>query len=140
MIVYDAENQVVGRIASVIAKQLLKGETIFVVNCEKAVLAGNPKTKEKFYLERVQRGDPLKGPFFPKYPDQIFRRAVRGMLPWDRAKGRDAYRRLKVFIGVPEELKNKEKIRIEEADVSKLKGRHSTLEKISLLIGAKKRW
>ena len=71
MIIYDAENQVLGRLASVIAKKLLNGETVFVVNSEKAVLAGNPKSKKEFYLAKIHRGDPFKGPFFPRYPDQI---------------------------------------------------------------------
>ncbi|MEM5854832.1 MAG: 50S ribosomal protein L13 [Candidatus Aenigmatarchaeota archaeon] len=140
MIIYDAENQILGRLCSRIAKDLLNGEKVFVVNCEKAVVSGNPKYIVKKYLEKIWRGDVKHGPFFPKTPDGIFRRTVRGMLPWKKAKGRKVYKNLKVFVGLPEEFRNKEFKKIEEADASKLKTKFLTLEQISLAIGAKKRW
>ncbi|MEM5870000.1 MAG: 50S ribosomal protein L13 [Candidatus Aenigmatarchaeota archaeon] len=140
MIVYDAENQILGRLCSRIAKDLLNGEKVFVVNCEKAVVSGNPQYIQKRYLEKIWRGDVKHGPFFPKTPDGIFRRTVRGMLPWHKAKGRKAYKNLKVFIGLPEEFKNKELKKVKEADASKLKTKFMSLEEISLAIGAKKRW
>ncbi|MEM5883109.1 MAG: 50S ribosomal protein L13, partial [Candidatus Aenigmatarchaeota archaeon] len=90
--IIDAENQILGRVASKIAKKLLEGEKIIVVNCEKAVISGNPRYTIKKYLEKIERGDPKHGPFFPKTPDGIFRRTVRGMLCWDRAKGRKAFK------------------------------------------------
>lgn len=140
MIVYNAENQILGRVCAKIAKDLLNGEKVFVVNCEKAVISGNPKFTLKRYLKKIHRGDPIHGPFFPRTPDGIFRRAVRGMLPWHKAKGRKAFKNLKVFIGVPEELKNKEMKKVEGADASKLRTKFITLEELSLSLGAKKRW
>lgn len=140
MIIYDAENQILGRLSSVIAKQLLKGEKILVVNCEKAVLAGNPKYTIEKYREKVKRGDLHHGPYFPRPPDRIFRRVVRGMLPWDRPKGRKAFKNLKVFISIPEELKNKNMEKVEAADASKLRCKYITLGEVSERLGAKKRW
>lgn len=140
MIIYDAEDQILGRLSSVIAKKLLNGEKIFVVNAEKAVIAGRPRYTLEKYLKKVKRGDPFHGPFFPKQPDRIFRRTVRGMLPWDRTRGRNAYRNLKVFIGLPEEFKGKNLEKTELADVKKLKCRYINLEEISIALGAKKRW
>jgi large subunit ribosomal protein L13 len=137
--IIDVENQILGRVASEIAKKLLEGEKVFVVNCEKAVISGNPKYTIKKYLEKIQRGDPKHGPFFPKTPDGIFRATVRGMLPWDRAKGRKAFKNLKVFIGIPEELKNK-KFEKTGKDANKLKCKYITLEELSLALGAKKTW
>ncbi len=140
MKVYDASNQILGRLSTVIAKHLLDGEKIFVVNCEKAVLSGKPEfTKEK-YSQKIKRGDVKRGPFFPRNPDGIFRRAVRGMVPWHQPKGRNAFKNLKVFIGLPEELKNKSLEKVEKADAGKLKIKYITLEKLSLALGAKKRW
>ncbi|MCS7106090.1 MAG: 50S ribosomal protein L13 [Candidatus Aenigmarchaeota archaeon] len=138
--IVDAENQILGRLASKIAKKLLEGEKVTVVNCEKAIISGNPKYTIKKYLEKIQRGDPIHGPFFPKTPDGIFRRTVRGMLPWDRAKGRKAFKNLKVFIGVPEELKDKKFEKFSEADASKLKCEFISLGELSVALGAKKRW
>lgn len=135
MKVYDAENQILGRFASVIAKELLKGEKIVVVNSEKAVLSGNPKSKVEFYFHRIERGDPIHGPFFPKKPNQILRRTVRGMLPWDRTRGREAFKNLKVFVGVPEQLKNKNFEKVALADASRLKTKYIKLHEISDAIG-----
>ncbi|MEM5793994.1 MAG: 50S ribosomal protein L13 [Candidatus Aenigmatarchaeota archaeon] len=138
--IIDAENQILGRLASRIAKKLLEGEKIIVVNCEKAIISGNPKYTIKKYLEKIHRGDPKHGPFFPRTPDGIFRRTVRGMLPWDRAKGRKAFKNLKVFIGIPEELKDRKFEKFKEADASKLKCEFISLEELSIALGAKKRW
>jgi large subunit ribosomal protein L13 len=138
--IYDAENQVLGRLASRIAKQLLKGEKIFVVNSEKAVLSGDKKFKTDLYLKKRRRGDPKHGPFFPREPDKIFHRTVRGMLPWHKPKGRKVYKNLKVFIGIPEEFKSKKLEKVKDADASKLKTTYITLEELSLGLGARKRW
>ena len=140
MIIYDATNQVLGRLSSVIAKRLLKGDNIVVVNAEKAVVAGNPEYTEDRYFQKHKRGDAIKGPFFPRQPDRIFRFTVRGMLPWDRTRGREAYRRLKVFIGLPEEFGDKKLEKFDKADAAKLKSRKMYLGEISLALGAKKRW
>lgn len=140
MIIYDAENQILGRLASRIAKDLLRGEKVFVVNCEKAVISGNPKKISELYLQKIQRGDVKKGPFFPKTPDGIFRRTVRGMLPWKKAKGRKAFKNLKVFIGIPEELKGKEFKKFESADAKKLKCKFIYLSNLSTSLGVKKKW
>ena len=135
MKVYDAENQILGRFASVIAKELLKGEKIVVVNSEKAVMSGNPKSKVEFYFHRIERGDPIHGPFFPKPTNQILRRTVRGMLPWDRTRGREAFKNLKVFVGVPEQLKNNTFEKVALADASRLKTKYIKLHEISDAIG-----
>jgi len=139
MIIYDAENQVLGRLCSVIAKKLLNGEKITVVNCEKAVLAGRPKFTQEKYLHKYSRGDALKGPFFPKQPERIVRRTVRGMLPWDRTKGRNAYKNLKTFVGIPSELQGK-KFEKTAFDASRLTCNFMYLGDVALAMGAKKRW
>jgi len=140
MIVYDAEGQILGRLSSVIAKQLLKGEKISVVNVEKSVLAGNPRSKLEKYMQKMKRGDTFHGPFFPKQPERIFRRTVRGMLPWDRTRGRNAFKNLKVFVGLPEEFKGSKLEKVEVANSSKLKCKYTSLSEISFALGAKKRW
>jgi large subunit ribosomal protein L13 len=140
MIVYDAKNQILGRLCSVIAKKLLEGEKVVVINCESAIISGNKEYTIKKYLERLHRGDPKKGPFFPKQPNGIFRRAVRGMLPWHKKKGREAYKRLKVFIGLPKEFENMKLTRVENAEQEKLKKDFITLGELSVRIGGKKVW
>jgi len=106
MTVINAENCVAGRLASIIAKRLLKGEEIMVVNAEKAIVTGNPEAISEFFEGKIKRGDPYHGPFYPKTPERILRRIIRGMLPFHKPRGRDAYKRLKVYIAVPDDLKN----------------------------------
>ncbi len=102
--VIDAEDAVLGRLASIIAKRLLLGEKIIVINAEKAIVTGSKERILERFKEKVQRGDPIKGPFYPRRPDKLFKRVVRGMLPRKKKKGREALKRLKVYIGNPENL------------------------------------
>ncbi|NOZ81645.1 MAG: 50S ribosomal protein L13 [Candidatus Micrarchaeota archaeon] len=104
MKVIDASGAVLGRLASRVAKMLLEGERVTVVNAEKIIITGNPDSVFERFLEKRNRGDPIKGPFYPKRPDTVFRRVVRGMLPYKKEKGRKAFSRLKVYIGNPEGL------------------------------------
>jgi large subunit ribosomal protein L13 len=140
MKIYDLSDQILGRISTRIAKDLLKTENVVIVNCEKAILSGGKKDKFKLYSQRVVRGDPHHGPFYPRTPDGIVRRTVRGMLPFYKVKGQEALRRLKVYIGIPDEFKNKQFIRVEEFDVNKLKCKYMTIGDLSVALGAKKRW
>ena len=140
MIVYDAEDQIMGRLSSIVAKKLIDGENVTVVNVEKTILSGKSAMLRGHYLERTKRGDPYKGPFFPRTPDGIFRRTVRGMLPWDRPRGRQVYRKLKVFVGVPAEYSKAAMEKVKAADASRLKVRGTKLAELAMSIGAKKRW
>ncbi|RLG46777.1 MAG: 50S ribosomal protein L13 [Thermoproteota archaeon] len=109
--VINAEGKILGRLASFVAKRLLEGKRIAIVNAEKAVITGNPKTiLEKYQKRRSIEGKPkpTKGPVQPRAPDRIVWKTIRGMLPMKKAKGREALRRLRVFIGVPQELRKVE--------------------------------
>ncbi len=137
VIVADAGNQIAGRLASVVAKKLLEGKKVLVVNAENAVISGNPKFIIKKYREKWERGDPYHGPFYPRIPDRMLKRIIRGMLPYKKTTGREAFKRLKVFISVPEEFKGKE---TKLTDEQKLKGKSIKLGELSLKLGAKKTW
>ncbi len=102
MIVIDGKNAILGRLASRIAKQLLSGESISIVNAEKIIITGSPQSIKEKYLARRSRGSAHHGPFFPVRPDLIVRRTVRGMLPYKTNRGRGAFKRLRVYVGVPE--------------------------------------
>lgn len=135
--VIDASGAILGRLSSIIAKRLLNGERIVVVNAEKAVITGNKTSIFERYKAKYDRGSKEKGPYFPKHPEKIFKRTVRGMLPWDRRRGREAYKRLRVFIGVPEELKDREFQRIENAMLEKVSKTEKfvSLEEVSRHLG-----
>jgi large subunit ribosomal protein L13 len=110
--VYDATDLVMGRLASIVAKQLFSGarageETrVIIVNAEMAVISGKKDSVINEYLERYRLNHARKGPFFPRMPDLIMKRSVRGMLPYQRKpSARTAFRALRVEIGCPSHLK-----------------------------------
>jgi large subunit ribosomal protein L13 len=109
MIVIDADGMVRGRVASVAAKKALEGEEITIINSEKAIISGRvPQIVEDFKERRALNTiKPGKGPFFSKSPEKMMKKTVRGMLPDFRiGRGRVAFKKIKCYVGVPEEFKN----------------------------------
>lgn len=106
MVVIDAENAVVGRLASYAAKLALSGEEVVIVNAEKAIMTGNKEyIFEKYTQKRNRKSitNPRRmGPKYPRRPDDIVRRIIRGMVPYKKPKGRDAFKRVKVMVGNPD--------------------------------------
>ena len=133
--VIDATGLILGRMASVVAKRLLMGERIAIINAEKAVISGRRKMVVRRYKERLQIGHYRKGPYWPRRPDRIVWRTIRGMLPRYKEKGRQALKRLRVFIGVPEGLEGVEAETIPEASVSKLTCPYITVGELAKEIG-----
>lgn len=134
-VIINAENLVLGRMATVVAKRLLQGESIAIVNADKAVISGKRLSKVKETKGKLQIGHPGKGPYYAKRPDRFVKRSVRGMLPRRKPKGLDAYRRLKVFIGVPAEFNDQNMVSISGAEAKKLKCPYITIGELVKEIG-----
>lgn len=134
--IINAENSILGRLATYAAKQALLGEKIIVVNCEKAIITGNRKEILNDFKEKLARGNPFKGPFYPRRSDMIVRRTIRGMLPRKKARGRDAYKNVMCYLSVPENLKNEKMISLDNANINKLKTlKYLPLKEISRVFG-----
>ncbi len=133
--VINADGLILGRMASKIAKKLLNGEEVIIVNAEKSVLSGKRKSKVAEAKQFLEVGAPERGPFHYRRPDRIMSKTVRGMLPIKQPKGKTAYKRLKVFMGVPDELKDQKMDTIADAQAAKLKGPHLTLAELAKEIG-----
>jgi large subunit ribosomal protein L13 len=138
--IIDGEGLVLGRLASKVSKKLLEGESITVLNAEKILISG---TKEWAYIKYKQRIDRASisnprtmGPKYPRRPDDIFRRTVRGMIPYKQSKGREAFKTLKVYVGVPNEFEGQETVQLPETMPRHIK-KSVELEKISRLLGSK---
>ncbi|MCK5320993.1 50S ribosomal protein L13 [Candidatus Pacearchaeota archaeon] len=111
-IIYDGKGAVFGRLASVVTKDLLKGNFVDIINCEEIIISG----KKELFVEKIRakremgRGSSLKGPKYIRAEDRLIKRMIRGMLPRDRAKGREAFKRLRCHIRngelAEEDLKN----------------------------------
>lgn len=113
----DARDMIVGRIATVAAREVLHGKTVHVVNCENALFSGRKKMNIDDWKNQQARGVPKKGPFINSQPDQFVKRIIRGMLP-KNARGRDALTRVRCHIGNPDV--KAEQIQIVNADKEKL--------------------
>jgi len=133
--VINADGLILGRMASMIAKRLLNGEEIIIVNAEKAVLSGKRKSKVMEAKEFLEVGHPRMGPFHYTRPDRIVRKTVRGMLPYKRPKGKQSYKRLKVFIGIPDELKEQKMETLIHAEAKKLTCPYFTVDEFAKEIG-----
>jgi len=118
--VIDADRLIMGRLASSCAKRLLAGETIVIINAEKAIISGSKRKTFIDYRIMREKGSRERGPYFPRMPNQILKRTIRGMLPYKRKRGRDALARLRICIGVPEEYSNLPSTTIEKADADRL--------------------
>ena len=130
MKIVNGENAIMGRLASYVAKEAMKGEEFAVVNCEKVIITGDKKEiKEKYLEKREKVGSGQKGPKVSRLSEQIVKRAIRGMLSNHRkGMGKLAFRRVKCYVGIPKEFEGSEMISMD----AKNKGKHITVKYISL--------
>ena len=99
-VVVDASDCILGRVASNVAQRALDGERVAVVNAERAVITGRKEQiLEKFEKRRDIGSD--RGPAYPKQPDRIFKRSIRGMVPHKKPRGVEALENVRVYLGNP---------------------------------------
>jgi len=138
MAVIDANNLILGRMASLVAQRLLKGEEINIINAEKVIISGGKDTTFARYKRYTDRGSREFGPHFPRRPDQIVARTIRGMIPHKKMTGREAYNRLKVYIGVPPELSKEQANTLQDASITRLStSNYTALGDLSKRLGSK---
>lgn len=136
--IVDASNLILGRMASYVAKKALDGKSMVVINAERAVISG---TKERVVARAKQKlktrtlGNLEKSPTHPRKPDGYVRRVIRGMLPWKKTGGKEAFHRVKVYIGTPNEYQDRPATKIADADASRLRVPYITIAQLSGEIG-----
>jgi large subunit ribosomal protein L13 len=121
MKIIDGQESVLGRLASYAAKEALKGEEIAVVNCEKVIITGSPKNiEQEFHEKRSRHGQSQKGPNPSKLGERIVKRTIRGMLPnYREGRGREAWKRIKCYVGIPKEFEGKKMEKVKSDKKSK---------------------
>ncbi|MBU4535128.1 MAG: 50S ribosomal protein L13 [Euryarchaeota archaeon] len=138
--IINGEGHIMGRLASVVSQKLLEGEKVVVLNAEKIMITGSKEWTYNRYKQRIDRASISNprdmGPKYPRRPDDIFRRTVRGMLPYKKSKGREAFKGFKAFVGIPREFNEVELDQIPEAQFENIK-KGIELGEISKLLGAK---
>lgn len=134
--IIDAKDAVLGRLGTYVAKQALLGNKVDVINCEESLVSGRKQATLAEYTRRIDRKAPGKGPFLYRRPDMFVKRTIRGMLPYKRARGRDAFKNIKCHIGVPEALKNEKPVRIDPGS-ERLGAEYLKVKDICRAIGGK---
>ncbi|MBT8507482.1 50S ribosomal protein L13 [Methanomicrobiaceae archaeon CYW5] len=138
MTVIDAEGLRLGRLASIVAKRTLEGEEIAIVNAELCVVSGSRARIIADYDHKRKRGSREGGPFYPRRPDHILKRTIRGMVPYKRKRGSEALELVKVYVGVPDEFQGAEREVLEQAHIDGLSTpKFITLGEVSTRLGAK---
>jgi len=137
-IVVDGTNLIAGRLASHVAKLLLKGNRVSIVNCEEIMISGTRSNIIKEYrdfLEIASIIHPDHGPFHPRRPDTIMTRMIRGMLPRKKPSGITAHKRLRAYIGAPKQLKSLKKTQFERAKITRSTANYTTMANLGRTIG-----
>ena len=136
-VVVDARDCIMGRVASNVAERALAGETVAVVNAEQAIITGTREDIFGTYNKRAELGSD-SGPYYPKRPDGIFKRAVRGMLPYKEQNGREAFENVRIYVGNPTEADGEV---LEGTSLDRLSNiRFVTLGEVSEELGANVTW
>ncbi|MGY5147521.1 MAG: 50S ribosomal protein L13 [Candidatus Nitrosopumilus sp. bin_7KS] len=138
-IVVDATNHIAGRLASNVAKLLMQGHRVSVVNCEKIMMSGtrsNQIKEQREFLEINSIINYKHGPVHYRRPDTLMAKMIRQMLPYDRKpSGKEAHQRLRTYIGSPQEIKSLEKIQFEKALIRKTASNYTALSELCRIIG-----
>lgn len=134
MMYIDANNMIYGRLSTYVAKKLLEGEEVTIVNASGVVITGSEKFILNRFKERREIGSVRKGPYYPRTPSAILRRSIKNMLPAKTTRGKDALRRCTVYSGIPLFLKDQKFESLEVAKNNKMDGIVS-LKEISSRLG-----
>jgi large subunit ribosomal protein L13 len=121
-IVVDATDHIAGRLSSNVAKLLLKGNRVSIVNCDKIMISGtrsNIISEYRDFLEINSINHWKHGPKHPRRPDTIMKRMIRGMLPKEKTS----------------EVKSLKKIKFEKAMIKKSASNYTTMAELGRTIG-----
>jgi large subunit ribosomal protein L13 len=134
----DATDCIAGRMCSQISKLLLNGHRVRVVNAEKTMMSGNRYMiidSYRKFLTISSATNPINGPVHPRRPDRILTKMIRGMLPKRKSSGISAFKRLRVYISVPPELKDTKMETFENSKIRKPQSYYLSLGDVAKEIG-----
>ena len=112
-VVIDCKNHLLGRLASIVAKELLSGQRVVCVRCEDINISGSFYRNKLKFLDKLRKRtntNPAHGPYHFRAPSRIFYRVIRGMIPHKTHRGKCALERLKCFDGVPKHCEKKKRM------------------------------
>lgn len=138
-IVVDASDHIAGRLSSFVAKMLLRGERVSLVNCERIMISGTRKNTIHEYRQFLKINsiiNPKHGPVHYRRPDTVITKMIRGMLPFEKkSSGKTAHKRLRAYVGSPKELKQFRKVQFEKAKITRPSSSYTTMGELCRVIG-----
>ncbi|MBI2444912.1 50S ribosomal protein L13 [Candidatus Micrarchaeota archaeon] len=108
-LVIDAKDAIVGRLGAYVAKKVAENESVVIVNAEKAVFSGKAEYVAGIYSRRremMDKANPEHSAKWPRRPDLLLKRIIRGMLPKRNARMKAALGNLRIYMGVPHGTKD----------------------------------
>jgi large subunit ribosomal protein L13 len=117
-IIVDGKDLILGRLGSSLAKRLLLGESIKIVNCKDVVILGRKKYLVEKYKNKLNNKVIKQGPYYSRSPADIVKRSFRNMLPYKNKRGMEAFKRLKCYNSTPSTLINAKKEEIANAKIN----------------------
>ncbi len=135
MIVIDATDAIIGRLGAYVAKRVSENEQVIIVNAEKAVFSGTAQYVTSIYSRRRQMTDkanPEHGAKWPRRPDLLLKRIIRGMLPKRAVRMKAALSNLRIYMGTPAQIKDAKPFTNTSADLARS---HVSLEKVCERLG-----
>lgn len=137
-LVIDAKGIILGRLCAYVAKKALLGYTVDVVNVEQAIVSGGRKDILEKYKRLRELGGPLHGPYMGRSSRDLFKRTLERMLPHKKARGIEAFSRVKAYKGLPLRYKDAPLETLSFAHVSKLPNtKYLRLAEITSYLGGK---
>ena len=98
-VVVDCRGHLMGRLASIVAKELMGGQRVVLTRCEEINISGSfIRNKLLFmsYLKKKKNTNPTRGPFHFRAPSRMMWRVVRSMMAHRTSRCQAALERLKV--------------------------------------------
>lgn len=137
--IINAEGLVAGRLASKVAKETIKGETVVIVNASKVILVGKetailPKFKQR--VEAKVKSNPHYGPKYDRIPSKMLRKMIKGMLPNKKRTSERLLKQIKVYNEVPKNF-NLDKVETLEKLKFNQRNESMTLEEVAKKLGGK---
>jgi large subunit ribosomal protein L13 len=117
--IIDAKDLILGRLGANVAKRLLLGENIKIVNCRDVVILGKKKYLVEKYKNKLSNKVIKQGPYYSRSPADMVKRAFRNMVPYKNQRGIEALKRLKCYNSTPSILLHENKEIIPDAKIDK---------------------
>lgn len=133
----DAKDAIVGRLGAYVAKKVAENESVVIVNAEKAVFSGKAEYVAGIYAARRQmmdKANPEHSAKWPRRPDLLLKRIIRGMLPKRNARKKAAMGNLRIYMGMPSNVKDAKPFANTAAQLARA---HVSLEEVCERLGWK---